>query len=393
MTGRVLLLSWGVPPATSGSAIVVANLAAEFSEQEMVVAGEYVPGLNDEVRPPGSSQIVYLFRALSPGLRGERWWRWLNLPKALWATNRLVRTRDCGGIVVVFPDELFLLIGYLISLWRGTLLFPYYHNTYRENRKGIALVLARWLEPRVLRRAQCVFVLSEALREILAARHPNCRIEVLPHPCREALPSPPQAPPGIHSPMRLILYGNINGSGLDAAARLFRVIRRRSDLDLTICSGLSPDYLAALGFEGPNIRVLGVRGAGLMAQIREADIVLLPHGLTGPIADIEIESIFPTKTIEALFSGRPILAHTPTGCFLTRFLRDHQCALIVDQASEPALGVALDRLREEATLRLDLVRAAQRTAGYFNASRVAQRLKYQLAREPASDGGRTRGGS
>jgi len=345
----------------------------------MVVAGEHISGLNGGPCAPNAPDISYLFSSLGPGRRGERWWRWLNLPKALWAANRLVRQKKCGAIVVVFPDELFLLVGYLVARWNGTSLYPYYHNTYTGNRRGIALAFARWLEPRVIRRSVCVFAISEALRDILAAQYPGARFEVLRHPVTEGLPPAPKTGHLVHDPLRLVLFGNINDTCQDAAVRLLRVVRSRPDLHLTLCSGQSAPYLVRLGFEGPNIRILGIQGGKLMAQIREADVVLLPHGLKGPIADIEIATIFPTKTTEALFSGRPILAHAPASSFLAQFLRARDCALVVGQPSEAALSKALDHMRDDPDLRLRLVRNALTAAQGFRAKVVATRLRGLLA--------------
>ena len=59
----------------------------------------------------------------------------------------------------------------------------------------------------------------------------------------------------------------------------------------------------------------------VLARLGQADVLFLPHGLTGSWAAEEYRTIFPTKTIEYLISGRPILAHTPPDRFLTRFSR------------------------------------------------------------------------
>jgi len=114
--------------------------------------------------------------------------------------------------------------------------------------------------------------------------------------------------------------------------------------------------------------------------LREADIVVLPHGLSGGLSPEEYRTIFPTKTIQYLLRGRPILAHVPRSCYLTRFLNEHRCALVVDEPSVPALLTAIERLRSDAKLRADLVRNALGAVEMFRAPRIAALLRSRLER-------------
>jgi glycosyltransferase involved in cell wall biosynthesis len=116
----------------------------------------------------------------------------------------------------------------------------------------------------------------------------------------------------------------------------------------------------------------------VVERLSESDIVVLPHGFQGSLPPEEYRTIFPTRTIEYLLCGRPILAHTPPDCYLTRFLKEHGCALVVDKPSVPALLEAIRRLQTDAKLRSDLVRRALQTAKMFHAPRVAATLRAQL---------------
>ena len=113
----------------------------------------------------------------------------------------------------------------------------------------------------------------------------------------------------------------------------------------------------------------------VVSRLSDADVVLLPHGFDAPLPEEETRTIFPTRTIEYLICRRPILAHAPHDCYLTRFLREHSCALIVDEPSVPALVEAIDRLRTNAQMRADLVRNALQAAASFHAPRVAATLR------------------
>ena len=108
----------------------------------------------------------------------------------------------------------------------------------------------------------------------------------------------------------------------------------------------------------PQTSVQCVSRPELLRGLGQADILLLPHGFSGSLSQVEYSTIFPTKTIEYLISGRPILAHTPPGAYLTRFLKQHDCALVVETPDPAALAVAIRRLRTDGSLRSRLVRNA-----------------------------------
>jgi hypothetical protein len=144
---------------------------------------------------------------------------------------------------------------------------------------------------------------------------------------------------------------------------------------LTILSGTPRRDLAELGLLTEGVRHETVSRDVLINRLAEADVLLLAHGFTGSLAEEEYRTIFPTKTVEYLLSGRPIVAHAPRHCFLTRFLRSHQCALVVDDPNVQAVVGAVARVLNDAALRATLVRNALRTAETFQASRVASTFR------------------
>jgi glycosyltransferase involved in cell wall biosynthesis len=284
-------------------------------------------------------------------------------------------------IIAVFPKEEFLFAGYLASCWTGARFFPYFHNTYLENRRGLALFFARWLQSRVFAKAERVIVISEGLKDLYGARYSGVEFFVLPHSFNEDVP-PFVAPPPPRSPLSLALSGNINESCRDAAFRISQAAARYPDATLQILSGTPRSVLALLGMLHAKVRHATVSRETLLAELSRADILLLPHGFGGADAPEEYLTIFPTRTIEYLISGRPILAHAPANCFLTRFLKEHNCALVVEEPDCGAIVDAIELLRNDTALRGRLVRNALTAAHGFRAPRVASMLRDLLERTP-----------
>jgi glycosyltransferase involved in cell wall biosynthesis len=175
--------------------------------------------------------------------------------------------------------------------------------------------------------------------------------------------------------MKMAICGNVNASCDDAAARFGEVIANRPDIRLSVYSASDPGHLRAIGLLRDGVEHLVISRDEVLARLGQADVLLLPHGLTGAWAAEEYRTIFPTKVVEYLISGRPILAHSPPDCFLTRFLREHDCALIVDKPDLGALRQAIEQLRTSYPLRQRLVRNALKAAEAFRAATVAAELR------------------
>lgn len=377
MGQRILLLSEGVPPAPVGGAVIVGNLAQQFSPGEMVVAGEKPEGWLEVIWKNEWPRLVYLTRGWPESKRGCRWWRRLQFPLLLFRCLWLAMKERCTVVVAVFPREEFLLAGYITAVWLRAKFYPYLLNTYVENRKGLSLRFAHWLQARIFSRAEHVFVMSEGMVELYRERYPNLKCSALVHSFNGQIAdfSPPPEP---GSPVRFTICGNISESCREAAVRVGAAISQVEDASLTLLSGTPRSYLERIGLLRNEVRYETVSSDEVLFHLRRADVVVLPHGFSGGYPPEEYRSIFPTRTIEYLICGRPILAHTPPDCYLTRFLREHDCALIVDEPSTEALLEAISRLRTDHRLRSDLVRNALRTAEMFQARRVASTLRARL---------------
>jgi glycosyltransferase involved in cell wall biosynthesis len=368
---KILLISWTVPPETTGSAVIVGNLAKQFTADEMIVAGEQPTGKPRLTWESGWPRIVYISKGWPLMKRGGRWWRRLQLPIMFIRSLRLALKHHCSAIVAVFPNAEFLLTGYLTAKCTGASFFPYFHNTWVENREGLVKRYARWLQSLVFAEAEHVFLMSEGMVELFRERYKGLKCSALLHSFNERL-SGVAAPPNSGSPYRFTISGTISESCRDATVRVCEAIHSAQGTELVFLTGTARSYLEELGLLKNGTRYDTVSRDELVDRLRESDIVVLPHGFTGEYSPEEYRTIFPTRTIEYLICGRPILAHTPPDAYLTRFLRAHDCALIVDQPSVPELIKAIERLRSDEALRSRLVPNALKAAEQFEAARISE---------------------
>lgn len=377
---RIMLLTYSLPPALNGSTAIADQLSREFSPAEMIVVGASWPGKP----PPNDPQIPKVYRVGSAwrwpqrGSAYLRWMRWFTLPILMLRLWWLRRRNNCRWLVVVFPDHFFLFAGYLLAILTRTPLYPYFHNSYEDNQQDLKLRFARWLEPRVIRRAEIVFVMSEGLRRHFQAKYPHQRFVPLLHTFHGEVPDVGDVPPA-RTPLRIALLGTLNHSNNDAIRRFYEAIKDDDTCQMTIFSGTTPAWAyARRGIDGPHVTVTTAAPDDVGHRLAQHDVLYLPHGLQGGLSAVEYATIFPTRTISYLISGRPILAHAPTGSFLAEFLRQHDCAELVCDPDVDALRAALERLRSDDRRRRQLVENALLAARPFQGRLVAGGLRRML---------------
>lgn len=380
LKGKVLLVSWGLPPAPTGSAVIVDNLSRAFTREEMVLAGKEPPGGLPRDREPDLPAVVAVegSRVWSIRGRGNHHLALLRAPLLVPRLVRLIRAEGCRAVIGVYPDAAYLFAAWAASRRTGARFFPYFHNTYLEGqRPGMLRSFARWLQPRVIRDAAHVFTMSAGMSALYDRLYPGqFTHSPLVHSFNEPIPAFRE--PEVSAEPVLAFSGNVNGSCLEAARRLFAAVGQMPGVRVQFFTGASERELAANGVWTTNARRVCLPRRELPGALSACDVMLLPHGFTGPFHPFEYETIFPTKTIEYLISGRPILAHCPAGVFLTRFLQEHDCALVVTEPDPGAVGAGVERLLRDAALRSCLVRNALKTAEQFHISRVAQTLRNTL---------------
>lgn len=378
---KILLVSWGLPPQLAGSSIIVENLSRHFTNDEMVLAGERPARIDCSGRDPKLPRIYYVDKEWTWPKRGQRyvrWIRWLLLPLMVMRLSRIVRRESCRAVVAVFPNEFHMLAAYLVARHFRLPLYPYFHNTYVENRSGAAGAFARWLQPRVFAAAPIVFAWNDGLRDYYKAHYPGVRFETLAYVLDEPLPVRVELPPA-RVPVRIALLGNLNESNIDAARRFLNAFQDPNEIRFTVFTATPDWFYAKVGIRGPNITYTRVAQTEVTAALQQHDILFLPHGLEGGYSDVEYQTIFPTRTTSYVLAGRPILAHSPRNAFVTHWLRRHDCAEIVDQPDESALKAALRRLCEDKKRRDELVANSLTAAREFLPERVVGCFRQQLA--------------
>ena len=112
--------------------------------------------------------------------------------------------------------------------------------------------------------------------------------------------------------------------------------------------------------------------------LQQYDACILTHGFTGGYSLEEYQTIFPTRTIPLMISGRPILAHSPENSFLSEFLEKNKVALLLTTTDRAILKSSIIEFLNSEELRTQLVKNSLIVSDYFYGRNVAANLKKVL---------------
>jgi hypothetical protein len=380
---RLLFVTWGLPGEKAGSASVVYNLIKGFEELDVVLAGEYIPELEQEYKLALNEgvEVWPLWRKRYHMARGSRFvsrLNWLKVPILSFRLHKLLRSQDIVAVIAIFPNEHYLLAAYLAARLNKKIFFPYFHNSYAPNRRGIMSFVANAIEKKIFAYSKSNFVLTEGLLELYSSKYPNIDLKLVRHTFSNngAVDHLNDFSP--KNELSAAFLGNLNESNLDAFKRLCEAIKQYGSFQITIYSSTPRWFFEKHIVITPDFKFVEMPLGEEINYLRRHDILLLPHGFHGRFSEEEYRTIFPTRTVAYIFSGVPILAHLPRDSSLCDFLMRYSCAEIVTDKSLPAILTSIRRLSIDAVRREELRSASENATIMFNPKTTAKNIESKI---------------
>lgn len=379
MEGKLMIISWTLYPWSTGSAVIVNNIAKQFDRNQLVMLGETPSNKYVNSWPDNYPKIYYVNPNINLYGRGQTHLRWINIRETINKICEVIKKENVNKLLCIFPDDFYLYAAFRVSKKMDIPLYTWFHNTYLDNYSGYRRLFAKWFQPKIFEVSQKIFVMSDGMKEYYKMRYPTNKFETLVHgfdlPKSELIISKTN----FDNKITFAYTGSLNESCRDAAVRLAKVISKKSDFELHVFGEQNAKVFKSYGIKESEMKVYGfLSELDFHNKLKSCDIMLLPHGFDGDRTQVEYDTIFPTRTIPLLVSGKPILAHSPKGVFLTNFLNEHDCALNVDIKSEEAIYKAIDLLCNDENLVERIVCNAIRTSKIFQLENVADKLKKSL---------------
>lgn len=390
---HLLIVSWPVYPARGGSVQIVEKILDGFTDDEVTVVGELSFTGSPPLRPPGSPRVEYFRSGFSLFGRGARffsWLRWMLFPLLVRKIVRVARRDHSDCILAIFPDDYYSSAGLAAAERLGLRFFTYFHNTYMDN-EAVDQRRARDLQPRLFSASEQIFVMSEGMRQHFADKYALKNVVPILHTfsdypdvdtsgstCNQLIDQ---------RPIRLVLFGNFNQSNVEATVRLIDAVKTDDRFSISIYTGVPVALLKMRGIDTAAVEHKGyVDDSELIEELQQYDIVVLTHGFTGAYGAVEYRTIFPTRTIPMLLSGKPILVHSPPASFLSSFVTEFDVGVLVDEPTHEAVQQGLECLISDVESTQRRIQNAHRSAHMFHRPVVLNVLREHLGFASAAAG-------
>jgi glycosyltransferase involved in cell wall biosynthesis len=370
-----MVVSRGFPPRVGGSAILLANLlrdypgrvsaAAGFSRYNREDAAFIAPCPTAYLEPP---RIRMLELACDRFVE-----RFSSLVRAF--LRRQVRRRRPDIIMGAFPVVDFFVPAYQ----SGIPFYAHMHDLWEENYPNPAShrarMAARW-ERQILTSSRRVLCMTAMQRELYTRKY-GITPDLLPHTIPTGVLA--HAPTGLRlptlsRPTALFVGACSEGMNLDA----LRVLAKAADLlppeyDVLMCTSVSRETLAQTGVSSPRVQVHWKSRSEVLLLQSAVHVLIAPLSHKNGAME-EVRTVFSTKLLEYLISGRPILVFAPADSFHARSAREGGWGLVVDEDSPEALAQGIQRLTSDQALATAVVRGALAESRRRESARFASQL-------------------
>jgi glycosyltransferase involved in cell wall biosynthesis len=384
---KLLVVSHAFAPYASGSAILMANLLEEFPGECRAIRGysrymvedkEFSPPCPTEYIGPLKGKIFKLGYARF--INSNRWY-------VRFRINRIVKEFKPDIILGAFPHSTFFIAAYEVAKKHSIPFYAHMHDLWQENYPDgyYAKKLADKYEETILKTAARVFCMTDT-----QAKHYIDKYKINPYLLPHTIPG---------KNLKELHYREVHGNeykvmfagGLskvmnaDALAVFSHAKKHiKQPVIFNLFTNASESDLLSYSVDVSAVNIKWVSRKEVMEEQRSSKILFAPlshkHG-----SDLEVKTVFSTKLLEYLVSGRPILMFAPPDSFHSISARKNNWGLVIDNDDPELLAKGIERLLTDEVLARELVEGAFKEARERNSQRYAQQL-YNYMEEDISKG-------
>lgn len=279
-----------------------------------------------------------------------------------WEMSRILKSENCKSVVACTADFANLPAAYIASLLSGCKYYAYLLDYYSYQwTQPFVSSLAHFIEPILLKNADCVIVPNEQLSGDLKNRY-EIEPVVIHNPCDISAYSDiiESHWPAESGEIRIVYTGAIYQAHFDAFRNLASALIKlnQKNIKLHIYSARSQAQLEKDGIIGHIVYHDHVEHRNSIEQQRRADILFLPLAFDSIFPEI-IRTSSPGKMGEYLASGRPILVHAPADSFVSKYFKKYECGVVVDVNDISELSQAIQDIVGDENLRKRICKNAE----------------------------------
>ena len=270
-------------------------------------------------------------------------------------------------MIGLYPTIASLDVSARVAEITGIKYFPYLHDTVIE---GLAhsqfSEKAKQTQKRVFKNAYKIITMSEGMSDYYFEKY-NLKT----YPLEHTYPEKVSEDPNFKRNNRAFWGGEVYAINENSFERVQIALRELNKI-LTITS-LSPlkvknnSNIQKTFFPKREEYINAVNCHGIL-------ILAINWPDESKVHEAELSTIFPTKTVEYLASGGPILVHCPKHYFLARFFKKHKCGIVVTERNGDELKKAINKIKSNSKEIKQMQLNALKTIKLFSLDRIQKKL-------------------
>ena len=231
---------------------------------------------------------------------------------------------------------MWILSSYLLSVLTRIPVIYYVHDPYleaRQHKTGIALKIAKWLEPKSLRHGY-VIVLYESLRSHYKTKY-GINSTVVRHIVTRERSTPNSTNLKKNDPVTIGFAGMIYGNNSILMKGLGEVCKHMSSVNLRIFTATDSHLIEEIGLYGDRIKIDYFKNYDeLLDSLSKCSLLYLPMAFPDEVSLVlpadSLRYVLPTKAIDYLLAGPPILVHCSEDYELSKFFAKHRAGFLLN---------------------------------------------------------------
>lgn len=287
----------------------------------------------------------------------------------------LVKKKKATALVGLYPTLASIEVSERVAYKAGIPFYPYLHDTIKEGLSNSPFAeRAAMVQDRVFSIAKTIITMSEGMTELYRSNY-GIESEPLEHSYPEQVPKEPN------------FKRNEKGFwGGEVYAINNKCFERVQDALNELDTQFTVTSLSKLKIKKtPNVfQTFYPTRLEYIEAVSEHGILVLSVNWPdeSDINKHELSTIFPTKTVEYLAMGGPILVHCPEHYFLANFFKKYNCGIVVSSREASALKAAIKKLQSKDQEVQQMQRNALRAMEVFSLQRIQKKFELIINNVP-----------
>jgi glycosyltransferase involved in cell wall biosynthesis len=377
---NILFVTTFYPPNNTGASVVMSNLIKELDQDTVYGVVTWANSFKDKDEIINHKPVHKIFNFQY--LFNPRLWffiRLLTINREKRKVIKLIKKEKITHVVGVYPDLDFLEIARSAAEICGVKFYAYLHDTLAEGLshkryKNIAKVV----QQKIFDTSHKILVMSEGMKDLYQKKY-NIQTTPVLHSFSEQVEEKELDNENVED--SVFWGGAIYAINKETVKRVHEACKTL-DYTLTVSAANTQAKLNNLGFENRNLKILPfLSREDYISTVGNQKALLLSIDWPdeSQVHPDELGTIFPTKTIEYLISGRPILVHCPEEYFLAKFFKKNKCGLVLTDRDPKKIKEQIESVLNDEKQLKEMVANAYKTSRQFHISSVKSIFEEQLA--------------